>query len=146
MMIENELRNFPVVIYRQVQWGEMDVAKHVNNVVYLRWSATARIEYFRQMNLDNSFEGVVDPILAYQDIKYIFPVTYPDTVFIGTSINKIEADRMNIQCKMYSKKHQKLVAISNHITMAYNYITLSKTDIPHAWIEKINEIESNINE
>ena len=145
-MIKDELKKFPIVIYRQVQWGEMDVANHVNNVVYLRWAETARIEYFKEMDLANSFQNTIGPILSYQDIKYIFPTTYPDKVFIGTTINKIEDDRMNILCKLFSEKHDRVIAISNHTTMAYDYEALQKSVIPKGWIEKISEIESRVSE
>jgi len=69
--IRKELENFPIVIYRQVQWGEMDAANHVNNVIYLRWSETARLEYFREMGIENSFSNSQGPILSFQDIKYL---------------------------------------------------------------------------
>ena len=39
---------WPVKTKIPVQWGEMDTFNHVNNVVYIRWCETARIELFRK--------------------------------------------------------------------------------------------------
>ena len=69
-----------------VQWGDMDAAQHVNNRVYLRWIESARIAMFLKVNGETiAFKRIV-PILAWQDCKYIFPVTYPDQVVIALDI------------------------------------------------------------
>jgi acyl-CoA thioester hydrolase len=105
------LKEFPSIIELPVQWGEMDAAKHVNNSVYIRWGESARIAYFDRMNLDNSFTEQIGPILGWQDCKYIFPVTYPDTISIGVKTVEIKYDRFFVECHMFSHKHQRLVAI-----------------------------------
>ena len=70
-----------------VQWGEMDAFNHVNNVVYIRWCETARIELFRKIwgdrgiNMKEILEGSgVGPILANFNVNYKIPISYPDNV------------------------------------------------------------------
>jgi acyl-CoA thioester hydrolase len=76
--------DFTVKITLPVQWGDMDAANHVNNAVYIRWVESARLAYFVEMGMDTTFRGAdAGPILAWQDCKYIFPVTFPDTVTIS---------------------------------------------------------------
>ena len=41
--------NWPIKTEVTVQWGDMDAFSHVNNVIYIRWFETARIEIFREM-------------------------------------------------------------------------------------------------
>lgn len=36
MQLDSELKQFPVWIEIPVQWGDMDAAQHVNNLIYLR--------------------------------------------------------------------------------------------------------------
>ena len=138
------LKEFPSVIELPVQWGEMDAAKHVNNSVYIRWGESARIAYFDKMNLDNSFTEQIGPILGWQDCKYIFPVTYPDTISIGVKTVGIKADRFFIECHMFSHKHQRIVAINKNSILAYDYHNLKKAELPQAWIEKMNALEGKI--
>jgi acyl-CoA thioester hydrolase len=66
--------------------GEMDALQHVNNVVYVRWGETARIDYFRALGFFSSEDDKMKTgiILGFQSVKYIAPVTYPDTIHIGT--------------------------------------------------------------
>jgi acyl-CoA thioester hydrolase len=125
------LLEFPNHISIPVQWGDMDAAQHVNNTVYLRWAETGRIHFFHAIatdfNLVGDEEGV---ILGYQDCKYILPVTYPDTIWIGVKVGEIKQDRFNLLVHIYSEKHQRLAAISNQTIVCYNYKTLRKIDVP----------------
>ncbi|MDA8972332.1 thioesterase family protein [bacterium] len=138
------LKEFPSIIELPVQWGEMDAAKHVNNSVYIRWGESARIAYFDRMNLDNSFTEQIGPILGWQDCKYIFPVTYPDTISIGVKTVEIKYDRFFVECHMFSHKHQRLVAINKNSIIAYDYHNFKKVELPEEWIVKINVLEGKI--
>jgi acyl-CoA thioester hydrolase len=122
----------------------MDAAKHVNNSVYIRWGESARIAYFDRMNLDNSFTEQIGPILGWQDCKYIFPVTYPDTISIGVKTVEIKYDRFFVECHMFSHKHQRLVAINKNSIIAYDYHNFKKVELPEEWILKINVLEGKI--
>ncbi len=120
-----------------VQWGDMDAAQHVNNTVYLRWMESARLELFTKLNSGKMEFAEIGPILAWQDCKYIFPVTYPDTVIIHLDVMTLKDDRIICVGKIYSKRHNKLAAISSNSTMAYDYRNKLKSAIPKTWIKQI---------
>ena len=131
-MTENTSDSY-VTLELPVQWGNMDAAQHVNNTVYLRWMESARIEMFKKMyGGDFKFRKIV-PILAWQDCKYIFPVTYPDTVVISLDIIELMEDRVLCEGKIYSKNHDRLAAISKTLLMAYDMEELKKHPFPEAW-------------
>ena len=135
------LKEFSSVVELPVQWGEMDAAKHVNNSVYIRWGESARIAYFDKMHLDNSFTEQIGPILGWQDCKYIFPVTYPDTISIGVKTVEIKSDRFFVECHMFSHRHKRIVAINKNSIIAYDYHNLKKAELPQDWIDKISALE-----
>ena len=139
--IKEALKAFPFNIAINVQWGEMDAAQHVNNVVYLRWSETARIGYFEKLNIVDSFNSEAGPILGWMDCKYIFPVTFPDTIFIGVKVDEILEDRFMMSTHLFSKKHDRIVAISKQSILAYDYKKLCKTTLPKNWINQIRTLE-----
>lgn len=121
------------ILELSVQWGDMDAAQHVNNTVYLRWMESARIEMFRKMSGGMlAFKKIV-PILAWQDCKYIFPVTFPDQVVISLNIIELFEDRVLCEGKIYSKEHERIVAISKSLLMAYDTENLKKHPFPEAW-------------
>jgi acyl-CoA thioester hydrolase len=125
------LKEFPAITEIKVRWGEMDAANHVNNVMYFRWAETARFEYFEKLNIPvvPNDKGI-GLILGWQDCKYILPIVYPDTVFIGTRIKSFEKDRFYMESHFFSEKYQRLAAITQHRIVCYNYATRSKVDVP----------------
>ena len=139
--MEEALKQYKVQDKFQVHWGEMDAANHVNNLIYLRWGESARIIYFEKMNLPTSFTGKQGPILGWQDCKYIFPLTYPDTAIVGVKVSEIKTDRFMMECHIFSKKHQRLAAISKQAIIPYDYQNLCKIEMPSDWIEAIQKLE-----
>jgi len=129
------LHDYKVKIELPVLWGDMDASQHVNNVNYLRWVEAARVAFFRSLNEGNlKDECNIGPILAWQECKYIKPVTYPDSVIVG--IKKVETleDRIITEVKIFSKKDDQLVAISKQSTVAYDFQLKQKAPLPLNWI------------
>jgi acyl-CoA thioester hydrolase len=126
----------------QVHWGDMDAANHVNNLVYLKWAESARIEYFTKLGANLSFEpGNVGPILGWQECKYLLPVTFPDTVKVGARTIEIMKDRIIMETAIFSKKYNKIAAIAKHAIIPYDYSTLQKVTIPEVWLKGIKKID-----
>lgn len=141
--MEELLKKFPVTTEIKVRWGEMDAAIHVNNVVYLRWSETARFDYFEQLNIpvvpDDKGVGL---ILGWQDCKYIVPVIYPDTILIGTRTLSFESDRFIMESHFFSKKYERLVAITQHRIVCFDYLNRKKVLVPDSLRASIETYEA----
>ncbi len=60
-------------------------------------------------------------VVAFIDCKFIFSLTYPDTVYIGTRITEISADRFTFHQVIYSEKHQKVAGKSQSTIVSYNH-------------------------
>ena len=127
--------DFSTLIELPVQWGEMDAADHVNNAVYFRYLESARIEFFRQHQIDVSFSpNGIGPILGWQECKYVFPLTFPDTALIGMRVLEVRADRLRMQGAVFSKQHARLAALSEQDILPYSYATKRKVALPEAWV------------
>lgn len=137
--------DFPFILELPVQWGEMDAAGHVNNLIYLRWFESARIEYFVRLGQDviETTDGGPGLILASQDCKYLFPVTYPDTIRLGVTVRHIGTDRFTMHCKMWSRRHDRLVAIANGVLVTYDYGQRKKAPIPEDMKRRVAEFEQH---
>jgi len=129
------LDNYKKIKKIDVQWGDMDAAQHVNNVTYLKWIEAARISYLLDLNegrLTN--DDNVGAVVAWQDCKYIRPVTFPDTVLIGVERKEILEDRIVLETKIFSQQQNKLVAISNQQIVSYDYKRRMKAPLPMNWV------------
>lgn len=142
--MQEELKKYPVIVRIPVQWGEMDAAAHVNNLIYLRWSESARIVYVEKMGMDTSFAaGDAGPILGWQDCKYIFPMTYPDTAVIGIRTIEVNDKFLIMESAIFSEKHQRIAAISQQKIIPYSYKELKRIEMPKVWREGVEKLEQN---
>jgi len=119
----------------------MDSAQHVHNAMYLRLAEAGRLIYAAKMGVDLTFKKI-GPILGWQDCKYIFPMTYPDTAIIGTRVIEVLEDRFLMEIAIFSEKHQRISAISKQQIIPYNYGELKKVPLPANWIEGIKRLEN----
>ena len=121
--------NWPVKTELPIQWGDMDAFSHVNNVIYIRWFETARIELFIELwggkgiNLQEILDGDgVGPILANFNINYHLPLLYPDIVHINTRISKVGNSSFGVSHQLFSKNNgNKLIASADSVVVMYNY-------------------------
>lgn len=140
--MKEELKKYPVIMKLPVQWGEMDVAAHVNNLVYMRWTESARIRYFEEMKMDISFAaGDAGPILGWQDCKYIFPMSYPDTAILGVRTIEINDRFLLMETAVFSEKYERIAAISQQKIVPYSYKKLKRIEMPESWKEGIKRLE-----
>ena len=132
-----EKKLWPVQTTIPIQWGEMDAFNHVNNVVYIRWCETARIELFRQIwgdkgiNMKEILEGNgVGPILANFNVNYKIPISYPDNVIIQTRVAQIGNTSFNVEHQVFTEKMgNSVVATASSVVVMLNYKTGEKFNL-----------------
>lgn len=116
------LAGFPVVTELPILWGDQDAFGHVNNVAYLRWCETARVDYLRRMRLfpDLPPQGV-GPILASLKCDYRMPLNYPDVVQIGTRVAAIGNSSFRMEHLLVSTGLQQVAAESSSTLVVFDY-------------------------
>jgi len=136
------LEGYPVIINIPIAWGEMDAFQHVNNVAYFRYFESARIMYSEKLGLLTLRERTgIGPILGSASCRYKFPLTYPDTISVGTKITDMTEDRFTMKYMIVSHKHQKIAAEGDGVIVMYNYNEGKKTAIPEEIRKKILAFE-----
>ena len=125
-----------IITHASVLWGDMDGFGHVNNIIYLKWCETSRIELFRNIwnykigNMEEILEkGGVGPILANFNMNYKHPVKYPDDVKIVTFLTNIGNSSMAIGHQLFSQTEDKLVAEADSVVVMVNYVSNDKVII-----------------
>jgi acyl-CoA thioester hydrolase len=83
----------------KVNFSDLDINKHVNNCVFLRWQSDAREDIWQRLNIQGNF------VLLSSGCKFIKQVFYPDTITVKTYIDSITST--NVHC------FQEIVVITN---------------------------------
>ena len=145
--MEETLKTFPVTVEIPVAWGEMDAFQHVNNIVYFRYFESARIAYFDKLNMIEYMDRTgIGPILSSIQCRFRAPLTYPDTVSVGTRVSKIEEDRFTMDHVVFSHRLRRVAAEGEGLIVCYNYRERKKTPIPEEVRQRMLEAEGRTGE
>lgn len=125
----------------RVAWGDMDSLGHVNNTVYFRYFEFGRIELTRDLQSLMPFtpDGI-GPILAYIDCRFLIPLTYPDTILVGTQIRSIGNTSVKISQSIYSLNRQQVAAGGESVLVVVNYATGEKLRVPDSVRERYRHL------
>jgi acyl-CoA thioester hydrolase len=139
------LADCPVVVDLPVAWGEMDAMGHVNGVVFIRYFETSRFTYFARLGPALAGMGTSDRgwILASLTCRYRAPLTFPDTVSVGTRVASMGADRYLMQHRVVSQRLGKVAAEGDVLIVAYDYQKAAKTPLTPADRAAIAAIEGH---
>lgn len=139
------ISEYPVTIELPIAWGDMDAFQHVNNVVYFKYFESARISYFEKLKfLEFMDETGIGPILASTQCRYKIPLTYPDTVTVGTKVETIEEGRFIMKYAVLSHKYKKIAALGEGVIVTFNYKNNIKAIIPDEIRTRIIDLEKSV--
>lgn len=141
--MESLLADYPVITEIPVAWGEMDALQHVNNVVYFRYFETARIDYFKHVALMEETQSTsIGPVVSETQCRYKIPVTFPDTLLVGSRVIDIQSDRFTMQYQIVSKKMGKVTTTGSATVVMFNFTNGQKAHLSEKLITAINSIEA----
>eukprot|EP00698_Gefionella_okellyi_P014865 TRINITY_DN413_c0_g4_i1.p1 TRINITY_DN413_c0_g4~~TRINITY_DN413_c0_g4_i1.p1 ORF type:complete len:127 (+),score=23.52 TRINITY_DN413_c0_g4_i1:134-514(+) len=108
---------------------------HVNNLVFMRWGQSVRVEYYKKMaSAGQKF------ILADQSCSYIRPLTWPDTVVISARHVWVRDSSVMMQYKIESEKVG-LAAVGMVRCVAYDFAALRKESVTQETFEMMQQQE-----
>ncbi len=136
------LADFPVVIDWPVQWGDMDAFQHVNNTVFFRWFESARIAYTTRLGLKAlKVQENIGPILAAIACDYRRPVTFPDTVVIGSRVTRIGRSSFDMEHALVSVAQGAIAAESRSTIVVFDYNANTPVPVPDQLRDAMSTIE-----
>ncbi|MCK6264226.1 acyl-CoA thioesterase [Vibrio sp. ZSDE26] len=141
--MDDLLAGFPVITEIPVAWGEMDALQHVNNAVYFRYFESARLEYFEKIGLlVNIAHSQIGPVLGETSCRYKLPITYPDTLIIGTKVLDVQMDRFTMEYHIASKKLGKISTVGQATCVMFDFKNGTKAELPEKIKQAIFSVEA----
>ena len=84
----------------------------------------------------------IGPILASTSCKFIYPLSFPDTIYASARVREVGADRFTMEYTVYSEGKQRLAAKGEGVVVSYDYREKRKASLPDFWRSRIAELES----
>lgn len=141
-IVRTLLADYPVIIERDVAWGELDAFQHVNNTVYFRYFETARIAYFEALAVASFLDlSGVGPILAETSCRFKAPLNYPDRIAVGAKVSAASADRFEMSYAVASQTLGRIAAEGKGLVVAFDYVHGKKAELPDAVRARLEALE-----
>ena len=133
---------YPIIVEQPVIWGDMDAFEHVNNTVYFRYFEDARMAYFEKTGIiKHKNETGIGPILASTQCQFRAPVSYPDQLKVGATIEELAEKRFLMKYAVWSEEHQAIAAEGEGLIVYYDYNIGKSCPVPEHIVESIHRLQ-----
>ena len=124
----------------EVEFGEIDMMRHVNNVRYAYWAETARTVYFADV-LEREIASNEGVILAQHDMTYAATVAYRERILVGARVVRWGTKSFEFETAVLVPERELLAFRSRAVLVAYDYEADRTIPVPAAWRERAAAFE-----
>jgi acyl-CoA thioester hydrolase len=132
------LADFRYTLDIRVVFGDIDYYRHVNNVVYVRWMETARIDYC-EVAFDRPLGAKTNVILASQSFEYERQAQYGDRLVMGCRCSRLGTKSLDFTYELWRGDERIGHGVSTQV--AFDYAANASVAIPDEWRRAIAAYE-----
>lgn len=126
----------------RIDWSELDLFGHVNNVVFYRYIQSARVRFWEQIGLYELFErNKIAPLLASASIDFKKPLKYPGTAIIQYEPAFVKNTSFGLGYTILNEQND-TVALGKDIMVLFDFSENSKLVISDNLRENIDKLKS----
>jgi acyl-CoA thioester hydrolase len=141
------MNEFPVKLPLRIDWSEMDLFGHVNNVAYFKYIQASRVNYWELSGLAGSFEQTrLGPILLSTACQFFTPLYYPGNIIVECRIEFIKNTSFGIHHRILNEQSQ-LAAEAHDVIVTFDFNKNEKVPVSEEFRRAVKTIEGkNISE
>ena len=129
---------YPIILFQDVIWGDMDAFQHVNNTVFFRYFEDARWEFFNRFGVSEyKAKHNVGPILAATNCDFKMALTFPDRIHIGARYTIPSPKKISMEYVLYSEEHDDIAAEGEGLLVYYDYGQGRSCEIPSEILDRL---------
>jgi acyl-CoA thioester hydrolase len=133
---------WPIQLELRIDWSELDLFGHVNNVSIMKYFQAARVLYLEKIGLMQSqAETKIGPILASATCQFRKPLHYPGRVVVHCRVDLVKSSSFRIAHRLVDDSGD-LAAEAQDIIVLYDFNQGTKTAITGSLRETITRLES----
>ena len=133
--------DFPVKLELRIDWSEMDLFGHVNNVAYFKYIQASRVNYWEISGIVPMFyEQKIGPILLSTNCQFIKPLHYPGNIIVESRIEFIKNTSFGIYHRIRNDKNE-IAAEAHDIIVTYDFDKNEKVPVSEEFRRAVEKIE-----
>lgn len=138
-----ESNNFHVKLTLRLDWSEMDMFGHINNVMFMKFIQASRVNYWEKIGIDQDFRKTgIGPMLASTSCQFKKPLFYPGNILVEASVISIGNTSFKLNHRIWDQKGE-LAATGEDVVVLFDFNKNEKVVIPEEIRKMIEKIESN---
>lgn len=133
--------SYPVKLFLRIDWADLDLFGHVNNVTFLKYVQAARVQYWEQIGLYQEFlDANLGPMVVSVSCQYKKPLFYPGNVVVESRMKFIKNTSFCLQHRI-SDEHGAIAAEAEDIIVMYDFNRNEKIRFPDKYREASEKLE-----
>jgi acyl-CoA thioester hydrolase len=140
-MSEPTLHKFYVQLPIRIDWSEMDLFGHINNVMYFKYIQASRVNYWEQIGLFDSFKkNKIGAILASTKCNFIKPLHYPENIIVQVRMDYIKTSSFALHHQIMNAKNE-IAAEAHDVMVMYDFNANKKIEFSQQLKEIVTQLE-----
>lgn len=134
--------SFALTLSLRIDWSEMDLFGHVNNLAFMKYVQAARVNYWEQIGLTQLHaQSRQGPMLASAACTFLKPLHYPGNITVQTKLEFIKTTSFGLHHQVLNEKNE-VAAEAHDVVVMYDFNLHQKMEIPAQIKSAIERIEN----
>lgn len=135
------MHDFPVKLPLRIDWSEMDLFGHVNNVAYFKYIQASRVNYWEITGLAASFSKTrIGPILLSTGCQFIKPLHYPGNIVIEARVEFMKTTSFGIHHRVLNEAGE-VAAEAHDVIVTFDFNKNEKCAVQAEFRHAVERIE-----
>lgn len=132
---------FYVKLPLRIDWSEMDIFGHVNNVMIMKYIQASRVNYWEQIGLTRYLElNKTGPMLASTSCSFKRPLYYPGEISIHARMEFIKNTSFGIHHRLFNSAGE-LAAEAHDVMVMFDFSRNEKIAFPEELRKATEKLE-----
>jgi acyl-CoA thioester hydrolase len=135
---------FPVSLQLRLDWSELDLYGHINNVQFFKYLQASRVNYWEHMGMDfNNMPAGIGPLLASTHCDFRKPLYYPGRITVLASVTEMRRTSFRMDHRILDGEGA-LAAEGRDVIVLFNYGKGEKEPVPQSLRAIVEQLEGRL--
>ncbi|MBC8047801.1 MAG: acyl-CoA thioesterase [Fimbriimonadaceae bacterium] len=133
---------FPIILKLRIDWSEMDLFGHINNVMYAKYIQASRVRYVEEIGIMKMLhEDKIGFMLASSSLQYKKPLHYPGEIIVQTRCEFVKNTSFGIHHQILNATNE-IAAEAHDVLVMFDFNHNEKITIPDSVKKTISSLEN----
>jgi acyl-CoA thioester hydrolase len=134
--------NYPVKLSLRIDWSELDLFGHVNNVAFLKYVQASRVNYWETIGLTKLFEvDRIGPMLVSTACQFKRQLHYPGNITLQARFEFIKNTSFSIHHQILNEQGE-VAAEAQDVIVMYDFNKNEKALFPDNFRKIVEKLEN----